>query len=106
MTTSYTLIRLNKPSSSQQTRSSYNGNMNNTHFKLQSNHNINHQANHHQHIHEYLFEDQIIDLNDEVRQAESILDSNIYDINLIEPVIEQKYQIYRNINECLSALNL
>ncbi len=49
----------------------------------------------------YLFEDQIIDLNDEVRQAELILDSNIYDINLIEPVIEQKYQLYRNINECL-----
>eukprot|EP01084_Bolivina_argentea_P186243 321065_1 len=48
----------------------------------------------------------LCDLNDEVRQAELILDSNIYDINLIEPVIEQKYQLYRNINECLPALNL
>eukprot|EP01084_Bolivina_argentea_P186244 321066_1 len=48
----------------------------------------------------------LCDLNDEVRQAELILDSNIYDINLIEPVIEQKYQLYRNINECLSALNV
>eukprot|EP01084_Bolivina_argentea_P077774 141101_1 len=36
MTTSYTLIRMNKPPSSQQTHSSYNGNMNNAHFKSQS----------------------------------------------------------------------
>eukprot|EP01083_Nonionella_stella_P073128 197500_1 len=70
----------------------------------------------------YLFEDQTIDLNDEVRQAildgvmslgsrgervlalaELILDSNIYDINLMEPVIEQKYD--DEIDESCSSEN-